>query len=229
MGKKEAEFAAPHPVSGEAEPERDEKQDKRERKRLEAGQEPLEMRERLRNQWEVVGLQRRILQDMDRSVRYGLVIFTAANTGAALLISRTHLIVGEAAQASLALKILMVLYLALAAVILMNSVRSLRPVLTPQEVVKLGKAVMGEEHFRPLRVMLPLLPTKGDLESLRGVHQAWQNASGDEISLELTQTSLILKCLIEIKHSGVHKLYTNLVRMLVMAAVLSVAIGLILS
>jgi hypothetical protein len=228
MEKKKAEFAAPHPVSGEAEPERDEKQDKRERKRLEAGQEPLEMRERLRNQWEVVGLQRRILQDMDRSVRYGLVIFTAANTGAALLISRTHLVGGESAQASLALKILMVLYLALAAVILMSSLRSLRPVLTTQEVLRLGKAVMGEESFRPLRVMLPLLPTKGDLERLRGVHQAWQSASGEEISLELTETSLLLKSLIEIKHAAVHQLYANLVRMLVVVAVLSVAIGLIL-
>jgi hypothetical protein len=228
MGKKEAEFAAPHPASGEAEPERDEKQDKRERKRLEAGQEPLEMRERLRNQWEVVGLQRRILQDMDRSVRYGLVIFTAANTGAALLISRTHLVGGESGQASLALKILMVLYLALAAVILMSSLRSLRPVLTTQEILRLGKTVLGEESFRPLRVMLPLLPTKGDLERLRGVHQAWQSSSGEEISLELTETSLLLKSLIETKHAAVHQLYVNLVRMLVVVAVLSVAIGLIL-
>ena len=205
----------------------EEKQQKRERKRLEESQEPLEMRERLRNQWEVVGLQRRILQDMDRSVRYGLVIFTAANTGAALLISRTHLVAGDSTRAFLALKILMVLYLGLAIVILMSSLRSLRPVLTPQELVKLGQAVMGES-YRPLRVMLPVLPTKGDQESLRGVHQAWQSASGEEISLELTQTSLLLKCLIEIKHSGVHKLYANLVRMLVMAVVLSVAIGLIL-
>ena len=228
MGKKEAEFAAPHPASGEAEPERDEKQDKRERKRLEAGQEPLEMRERLRNQWEVVGLQRRILQDMDRSVRYGLVIFTAANTGAALLISRTHLVGGESGLASLALKILMVLYLALAAVILMSSLRSLRPVLTTQEILRLGKTVLGEESFRPLRVMLPLLPTKGDLERLRGVHQAWQSSSGEEISLELTETSLLLKSLIETKHAAVHQLYVNLVRMLVVVAVLSVAIGLIL-
>jgi hypothetical protein len=76
--------------------------------------------------------------------------------------------------------------------------------------------------------MLPLLPTKGDLERLRGVHQAWQSSSGEEISLELTETSLLLKSLIETKHAAVHQLYVNLVRMLVVVAVLSVAIGLIL-
>ena len=36
--------------------------------------EPLSIRERVRNQWDVLDLQRRLLENADQRVRYGLVI-----------------------------------------------------------------------------------------------------------------------------------------------------------
>src|SRR5438876_5667087 len=40
------------------------------------------IRERIRNQWEILNLERRFAEDLDRSVRYALIVFGIVNTGA---------------------------------------------------------------------------------------------------------------------------------------------------
>jgi len=48
--------------------------ERRRRRRLAETTEPLSIRERIRNQWEVLDLERRFLEDLDQSVRYALIV-----------------------------------------------------------------------------------------------------------------------------------------------------------
>src|SRR5260370_37393729 len=62
---------------------RDERRvERRQRRRLAETLEPLLIRERIRNQWEVPELERRFLEDLDQSVRYVLIVFGVINTAA---------------------------------------------------------------------------------------------------------------------------------------------------
>jgi hypothetical protein len=64
---------------------------KAERKRL-AHDQPLGFRERNRALWEAVDLNRRFVEDLDKSVRSAMVIFGAVNAAVFLLMTRIPLL-----------------------------------------------------------------------------------------------------------------------------------------
>ena len=88
---------------------------------------PLPLRDRIRNQWEAVETARRVLDSLDHSVRYGLIIFSAVNTAAVVLIVRPHLFSGLTPGALLLFRSLGALYLLVALWILFYAIRSLSP------------------------------------------------------------------------------------------------------
>src|SRR5947208_2208774 len=66
--------------------------EKRRDRRLGEALEPLSIRERIRNQWEILGLERRFAEDVDRSVRYALIVFGVTNTAAVLVLARANVL-----------------------------------------------------------------------------------------------------------------------------------------
>src|SRR5881398_1104553 len=63
--------------------------EKRRDRRLGEALEPLSIRERIRNQWEILGLERRFAEDVDRSVRYALIVFGVTSTATVLVTPKT--------------------------------------------------------------------------------------------------------------------------------------------
>src|SRR2546430_10409665 len=66
------------------------KMERRRDRRLGEALEPLSIRERIRNQWEILGLERRFAEDVDRSVRYAPIVFGVTHTAAVLGLAPPH-------------------------------------------------------------------------------------------------------------------------------------------
>jgi hypothetical protein len=204
----------------------DEKHTKRERERLAEANQPLPIRERIRNQWDVLSFERRQLEWMDQSVRYALVIFTTANAFAAILLSRADILFPLSPPTLLATRVLAAAYGVLAVTILLAAVRSLRPGHSPAELASLSAAPSDQHGAKPLRVLQTLMPTGVDHASLAVLHDSWSTISGEELSGELTQACIVLRSLVETKYHALRRLYTGLAVMLLLAAILGIGLAL---
>jgi hypothetical protein len=182
---------------------------------------PLALRERIRNQWEALEVARRVLDSLDHSVRYGLIIFSAVNTGAVILIVRPHLFPNMAAGTLLLLRILGGLYVGVALWILFYAIRSLSPRLGPQELARLTEQTdthrtSSEDHI----LLMTLRPVGVEPSTLAAFHDGWRGLTGEELSRELSEAILISKHMMERKYAVLNRLYPALAVMLLLAAVL---------
>lgn len=188
---------------------------KRRRKPVSA-HEPLAIRERLRNQWDVLDLQRRLLDNADQRVRYGLVIFGAVNTGVVVLISRAPAFSNVAPTGGVLLRAVAALYVVVAFIVLGDSLRSLRPALSPRT---LASMMAGDDGTRRReQVLLTLLPTGAAEARLADLHRAWCQLTGEQLSAELSQASHICSGMMQTKLAAVRRLYSALAVMLFLAA-----------
>jgi hypothetical protein len=83
---------------------------RRRRWRLAETLEPLVIRERIRNQWEVLDLERRFLEDLDQSVRYALIVFGVINTAAVLVLARGNALPGGSGPTEWGVRLFVTLY-----------------------------------------------------------------------------------------------------------------------
>jgi len=187
---------------------------------------PLSLRQRIRNQWEALDVARRVLDSLDHSVRYGLIIFSAVNTAAVILIVRPTLLPSLPPGTQLVLRILGGLYLLVALWILFYAIRSLSPRLGPQELARLAEQTdthrtSAEDHI----LLMSLRPVGAAASTLAGFHEGWRGLTGEELSRELSEAILISKHMMERKYAVLNRLYPALAVMLVLAAVLVLIIA----
>lgn len=215
----EPELKRPRVKGGSAE-----KAEKRRRKQGDAEHKPLKMRERVRNQWDVFDLQRRMLDTVEHSVRYALVIFGAVNTGVVILMTRESLLAGLSPSMASVLRVVSTLYGLAAFVALTDAVRSLRPRLLPRDIRRMG---FDPITFRPGDgVILPVIPTGGAATRLSALHQNWQKVSAEALSEELSTASRACAALVEVKAHALWRLYRMLAVMLVLVALGLAVLGL---
>jgi hypothetical protein len=200
------------------------KEEKRLRKAAERAAElagPLQLRERLRNQWEALDVARHVLDSLDHSVRYGLIIFSAVNTGAVILLVRPHLFPNLASGTLVLMRILGALYLGVALWILFYAIRSLSPRLVPNELARLAEQTdthrtPSEDHI----LLMTLRPVGLQPSTLASFHEGWRGLTGEELSRELSEAILISKHMMERKYAVLNRLYPALAVMLLLAALL---------
>ena len=187
---------------------------------------PLELRERIRNQWEALDVARRVLDSLDHSVRYGLIIFSAVNTAAVVLIVRPQLLSSLPPAALWVMRGLGGLYLLVALWILFYAIRSLSPRLAPHELARLKEQTdahrtSSEDHI----LLMALRPVGAESSTLAAFHDGWRGLTGEELSRELSEAILISKHMMERKYAVLNRLYPALAVMLLLAAVLILVIA----
>ncbi|MFN8574113.1 MAG: hypothetical protein U0132_18795 [Gemmatimonadaceae bacterium] len=177
---------------------------------------PLGIRERLRNQWDVLDLQRRLLENADQRVRYGLVIFGAVNTGVVVLLTKAPAFSELSPTAVMVLRAVAIVYVIVAFTVLGDSLRSLRPALSPKTLVHMLAGFTGPP--RRDQVLLTLMPTEKNQLRLADLHRAWCGVTGEQLSAELSQASVICSSMMDTKLVAVRRLYAALAVMLLLAA-----------
>ena len=184
----------------------------------------LNIRERIRNQWEAIGIARHVLDGLDHSVRYGLLIFSAVNTGAVILIVRRDMFAAVSPLALLILKGLGALYVGVALWILFYAIRSLSPRLPPKELARL--IAQTDAHRIATREHILLMTLRAQESTTLGVfHEGWQTVTGEELSLELSEAILISKNMMDRKYAVLNRLYPALAVMLFLAALLIIVLA----
>jgi len=197
--------------------------ERRRRRRLAETTEPLSIRERIRNQWEVLDLERRFLEALDQSVRYALIIFGVINTAAVLVLARGNVLSGGSGPTEWRVRLFVALYALLAFNTLRDALRSLRPPLSATALtgIRAPRALPQDGSETPVAVRV--LPTGASRPSEEDYHGAWQRISGEELSRELSLASLALSGLGTSKLSVLHKLYSGVTLSLLLTAVLIAA------
>lgn len=168
----------------------------------------------------MLSLERRLVEDLDRSVRYALIVYGVANTAAVLVLTRSSLFVTLSPPAVTLLKVVGAAYFIVALVTLAYAIRSFRPKLTLTKLPDPGFLVPGTA--RPLLVVFPSplpVPTPEELD------RALQQASGEDLSRELTVATLTSKAASDLKYAALERLYTGLSLMLLVGALLLVILG----
>jgi len=203
-------------------PDEDTKRDKKERKRLKRARKPLPLQERLHHQWNVLDLERRLVEDLDRSVRYALIVYGVTNTAAVLIATRSSVFVSMAPEATAILKVIAAVYAVLAFVTLAYAIRSFRPKLTLETMAGV-RALADGAGVRPL---LTILPSAAPSPSPAELDTAWERISREELSRELSIATLASKAASDLKHAALKRLYTGLTLMLILGAMMLVTLGL---
>jgi hypothetical protein len=162
---------------------------------------------------------------MDQNVRYAMVVFGVANTGAVLIITRTELFARLSGAGLLVTRVVAVLYMLAAFMIMMDAIRSLRPRLSPEDLARLGMSLPTFGPGSTVRALLAMLPTGVEHPSLPDLHRAWQRMSGEELSQELSMVFLVSKGQTDVKYSTLRRLYTSVAMMLVLVGLLVSALG----
>ncbi len=203
---------------------RDERRvERRWRRRLAETLEPLPIRERIRNQWEVLELERRFLEDLDQSVRYVLIVFGVINTAAVLVLARGNLLSGGSGPTEWGVRLFVALYALLAVITLRDALRSLRPPLVAAALTRIGAPPARPQDGSEKPVAVAVLPMGATRPSEEDYHGAWQRISGEELSREVSMSLLALSGLGTSKLAALHKLYADVTLSLVLTAVLIAA------
>lgn len=192
------------------------------RRHLVEASEELSIRERIRNQWEVIELERRLSEDVDRRVRYALLVFGVTNAAAVLALARFDIFGQDAGPAAWAGRVFGVVYVILAVMILRDTLRALRPRLS------------GE--FERI-VRQPVLDDPGEALASRGIlavgpsrpspaeyHTQWQRLTGEELSRQLSEIALAFTGLGATKSAALRHLYRALALSVVLTACLMVTL-----
>jgi hypothetical protein len=182
-----------------------ERMSKHDRKRLEAFDEPLDLRERLRSQWENVNYLRHGLEDMDRSARIALVVFSVVNAGVAVLGARAAGVAELSFHGRLAIATLALVYVIVLVAILSQSLRALRAQFSGREFAGFLRAC-GSAAPVTSGVLFTLFPT-GSSTTPRdpaGYRKAWGRLTGEQLSAELADTSLLYVLVLEVKHRALN-------------------------
>jgi len=198
------------------------KQRKKDRRRLRQARELLGVQERVRHQWDVLDLERRLVEDLDRSVRYALIVYGVTNTAAVLIATRSDLFVTMTPAAIGILRVLSAVYAVVAFATLAYAIRSFHPKLTLETMAGV-RALASGAGVRPFLVILPSpapIPMPAELDA------AWERTSREELSRELTIATLASKAASDRKHATLKRLYTGLWLMLLLGAMMIATLGL---
>jgi len=159
-------------------------------RRLAEALEPLSIRERIRNQWEILDLERRFAEDLDRSVRYALIVFGIVNTGAVLVLTRANVLGGGSGPTVWGVRLFVGLYALLVLNTLRDALQSLRPRLSATPIPSIGMRLVFPHDTPETLLSLSLLPMGANRPSEEDYHRAWQGITGEELSRPLSVASL---------------------------------------
>jgi hypothetical protein len=201
---------------------------KHDRKRLEAFDEPLDPRERIRSQWESVNYLRHGLEDMDRSVRIALIVFSVVNAGVAVLGARASVLVELSFPARLVMAGLASVYVMVLVVILSQSLRVLRAQFSARDFEGFLKAC-GAAAPATSGVLFTLFPrnegtTPRDPADYR---RAWGRLTSEQLSGELADTCLLYTQVIQVKQHALSLIYRGLGVMVTVAVAALLAFALV--
>ena len=193
-------------------------------RRLAEALEPLSIRERIRNQWEILDLERRFAEDLDRSVRYALIVFGIVNTGAVLVLTRANVLGGGSGPTVWGVRLFVGLYALLVLNTLRDALQSLRPRLSATPIPSIGMRLVFPHDTPETLLSLSLLPMGVNRPSEEDYHRAWQGITGEELSRQLSVASLALSGLGETKLAALRRLYAGVALSLIVTAVLIAAV-----
>jgi len=197
--------------------------EKRRDRRLGEALEPLSIRERIRNQWEILGLERRFAEDVDRSVRYALIVFGVTNTAAVLVLARANVLGAGSGLAIWGVRLLVGLYALLVLNTLREALHALHPPLSAMPFAGIARAARPLDDSEP-PLSLSILPIGASRPSEEDYHRGWQEISGEELSRQLSVASLFFGGLGESKNAALRKLYAGVTLSLLVTAVVIVAV-----
>jgi hypothetical protein len=188
------------------------------RKRFEAFDAPLDPRERIRSQWESVNYLRHGLEDMDRSVRIALIVFSVVNAGVAVLGARASAVAEFSFLARLVMAALAAVYVVILLGILSQSLRALRAQFSGRELEGLLRAC-GAAAPATSGVLFTLFPlsestTPRDPDDYR---RAWSRLTSEQLSAELADTCLLYTQVIQVKQRALNLIYRGLGLMVIVA------------
>jgi len=196
------------------------------RRRLVEASEELSIRERIRNQWEVIELERRMSEGVDRRVRYALLVFGVTNAAAVLALTRFDTFGQDSGPAAWAGRVFAVVYVILAVMILRDALRAMRPRLSAAEFEHVARQPILDDPAETL-VSRGILPVGSSRPSPGEYHARWQRITGEELSRQLSSISLAFSGLAETKLAALRQLYTALALSVALTACLVVALLLV--
>jgi uncharacterized membrane protein len=196
------------------------------RRRLVEASEALSIRERIRNQWEVIELERRLSEGVDRRVRYALLVFGVTNAAAVLALARFDTFGQDSGPAAWAGRVFAVVYVILAVMILRDALRAMRPRLSAAEVEHVARQPILDNPAETL-VSHGILPVGSSRLSTSEYHGRWQRITGEELSRQLSEIALACSGLAETKLAALRHLYTALALSVGLTACLVVALLLV--
>ena len=201
---------------------------KHDRKRIAAFDEPLDPRERIRSQWESVNYLRHGLEDMDRSVRIALIVFSVVNAGVAVLGARASVLVEFSFPARLVMAALASVYVMVLVGILSQSLRALRAQFSAREFEGFLKAC-GAAAPATSGVLLTLFPMRGGTipGDPAGYRRAWSRLTSEQLSAELADTCLLYTQIIQVKQRALNLIYRGLGVMVIVAVTALLAFTLV--
>lgn len=182
---------------------------RRMRRRLAEAAEVMRVDERIRNQWEIVDLEHRLSEALDKRVRYALVVFGMTNAAAVLVLTRFDHGRTSVAPASWAIRSLGLAYALLAVKILRDALRALRPRLSIKELDQVIRQRVLDDPSDTL-VSRGVLPVESSRPSHVEYHARWQRITGEELSRQLSVVSLSFSTLADDKLVALRHLYKGL-------------------
>ena len=188
---------------------------------------PLAARDRIRSQWESVNYLRRGLEDMDRSVRIALVVFSVVNAGVAVLAARASGLAAFSIPARFVMAVLALLYAALLVGILYESLRALRAQFSAREFSRFQRAC--GDAVVATGVLLTLFPTAENVPPRNPVEyrKAWDGLTARQISAELADICLLHRQVVEGKLRALNLIYRGLGAMVIVAVTALLAFALV--
>ena len=197
---------------------------KRMRRRLLEASEAMRVGDRIGNQWEVIDLEHRLSEALDKRVRYALVVFGMTNAAAVLVLTRfDH---GRTSAASWAVRVLGLAYALLAVKILRDALRALRPRLSAEEFDQVVRQPVLDDPSETL-VSRGILPVGSSRPSHVEYHARWQRITGEELSRQLSAVSLSFSALADDKLVALRHLYKGLSVSVVLTACLVIILLLV--
>jgi hypothetical protein len=213
-----APLAEPGPAFGETE-KAARKRHKRDLRRLRDAERPPDAFERWRILAELVKEGNQIIDMVDHRARYSLVILGALNAGLALILSRLGVLEGLSPNARWAFVGVLVVYAAVTALCVYFAVECLRPRhLYPSDV---AMATVGDAGVQPRHAPRGILfwETVSAYE-LDDYRKAWGEVRMEQLNAEVVALAHRQSRAIRAKYAILGRLFTGLVLLVVLAALL---------